>query len=102
MPYSFVGQDVEYVTLKGWLKPIGQCRSFYDLPAEVSFRIGPNPRNQYTNPQKCRAYVEFVEKFVGVPIKYIGVGKLHLRSINYWYIVTHPSIGPKREDMIMR
>jgi len=57
--------DIEYVTLKGWLKPIGQCRSFYDLPAA------------------CRAYVDFVEKFVGIPIKYIGV-------------------GPKREDMIMR
>jgi len=57
--------DVEYVTMKGWMKPIGHCRSFYELPVA------------------CRAYIEFVEKFVGVPIKYIGV-------------------GPKREDMITR
>ena len=46
--------------------------------------------------------MEFVEKFVGVPIKYIGVGKLHLYSISYLYIVINPSIGPKREDMIMK
>jgi adenylosuccinate synthase len=31
--------EVEYVTLKGWLKPIGQCRSFYDLPLAVSLRL---------------------------------------------------------------
>ncbi len=28
--------EVEYVVLKGWLKSIGQCRSFYDLPPAVS------------------------------------------------------------------
>jgi adenylosuccinate synthase len=27
---------VEYVVFKGWLKSIGQCRSFYDLPLAVS------------------------------------------------------------------
>jgi adenylosuccinate synthase len=25
-------------------------------------------------PEKCRAYVEFIEKFLGVPIEWIGVG----------------------------
>lgn len=57
--------EVEYVTLKGWEKPIGQCRAFYDLPVA------------------CREYVDFIEKHLGVPIKYIGV-------------------GPKREDMVVR
>ena len=51
--------EVEYITLKGWMKPIGAARSFYDLP------------------KLCREYVEYVEKFLGVPIKYIGVGKLY-------------------------
>ncbi|KAI1003889.1 Adenylosuccinate synthetase [Podosphaera aphanis] len=55
--------EVEYVTLKGWMKPIGNCKTYSDLPTA------------------CREYVEFIEKFLGIPIKYIGV-------------------GPKREDMI--
>jgi adenylosuccinate synthase len=28
--------EVEYVVFKDWLKSIGQCRSFYDLPLAVS------------------------------------------------------------------
>jgi len=28
--------EVEYVKLKGWQKPIGQARSFFDLPPAVS------------------------------------------------------------------
>jgi hypothetical protein len=32
--------EVEYVVLKGWLKPIGQCRSFNDLPPAVSTSAG--------------------------------------------------------------
>jgi adenylosuccinate synthase len=57
--------EVEYITMKGWQKPIGHCRSFYDLPVA------------------CREYVEFIQKFIGVKIKYIGV-------------------GPHREDMIIK
>lgn len=56
--------EVEYVVLKGWLKPIGQCRSFYDLPLAVS-NFG-NFYFLYTNPIiQCREYVDFIEKFVG-------------------------------------
>jgi adenylosuccinate synthase len=57
--------EVKYQEFEGWQKPIGQCRSFYDLPL------------------KCREYIEFIEKFTEVRVKYIGV-------------------GPKREDMITR
>ncbi|KAH8600748.1 Adenylosuccinate synthetase [Bisporella sp. PMI_857] len=56
---------VEYITMKGWMTPIGACKSFSDLP------------------EACRAYIEFIEKEVGVKISYIG-------------------IGPRREDMIIR
>lgn len=47
---------VQYEELKGWEKPITDAKSFYDLPKEA------------------REYVEFIEKFVGVRIQYIGVG----------------------------
>ena len=32
-------------------------------------------------PKNCRAYIEFIEEFVGVPIKYIGVGADDTRTI---------------------
>ena len=54
-----------YKEFQGWLKPIGQCRTFFDLPPA------------------CREYIDFIEEFVGVKVKYIGV-------------------GPKREDMITK
>ncbi|KAI9744132.1 MAG: hypothetical protein M1818_002284 [Claussenomyces sp. TS43310] len=57
--------EVEYLTMEGWMTPIGSCKSFYDLP------------------KACRAYIEFIEKEVGVKISHIGV-------------------GPRREDMIIR
>lgn len=57
--------EVEYVTLKGWMQPIGNCKTYDELP------------------MACREYVEFIEKNLNVPIKYIGV-------------------GPKREDMIVK
>ena len=57
--------EVEYVELEGWMKDISKCRTFEELP------------------QKCREYIEFIEKFIGVKIGYIGV-------------------GPEREAMIVR
>ena len=42
--------------LKGWEKPITGAKSFYDLPKEA------------------RAYVEFIENFVGIKVQYIGTG----------------------------
>lgn len=57
--------DVQYTTLPGWQKPTTGAKAYYDLP------------------RNARAYVEFVEKFVGVKVKYIGT-------------------GPAREDMIVR
>lgn len=57
--------EVVYETLPGWKKPTTGAKTFYDLP------------------RNARAYVEFIEKYVGVEIKSIGT-------------------GPAREDMIMR
>lgn len=48
--------EVEYVTLPGWKQSIQDIRRWEDLP--------PN----------CRAYVEFIEKEVGVPVQFIGTG----------------------------
>jgi adenylosuccinate synthase len=48
--------EVHYETLPGWKKPTTGAKSFYDLPVQA------------------RQYVEYIEKFVGVPVKWIGVG----------------------------
>ncbi|KAF2791353.1 Adenylosuccinate synthetase [Melanomma pulvis-pyrius CBS 109.77] len=54
---EILGQlDVHYETLPGWKKPTTGAKSFYDLPVEA------------------RKYVEFIEKFTGVKVKWIGVG----------------------------
>ncbi|ORY12031.1 adenylosuccinate synthetase-like protein [Clohesyomyces aquaticus] len=48
--------EVKYETLQGWGKSTTGAKSWYDLPV------------------KAREYVEFIEKFVGVKVKWIGVG----------------------------
>lgn len=48
--------EVVYKEFPGWQKPTTNCRTWYDLP------------------QKARNYVEFIENFVGVKIKWIGTG----------------------------
>ncbi|PMD51910.1 Adenylosuccinate synthetase [Hyaloscypha bicolor E] len=47
---------VKYEELKGWEKPTTGAKAFYDLPKEA------------------RAYVEFIENFVGIKVQYIGTG----------------------------
>jgi adenylosuccinate synthase len=49
--------EVEYVTFPGWKTSIAACRKFDELPAN------------------CQAYLKYIETFLQVPIKYIGVGK---------------------------
>ncbi|KAG8748153.1 hypothetical protein FRC10_008886 [Ceratobasidium sp. 414] len=50
------GFEVKYETLPGWSEPITEVREWGKLPGT------------------CRAYVEFIENFLGIPIKWIGVG----------------------------
>jgi adenylosuccinate synthase len=57
--------EVVYHEMPGWQTPTTNAKSYYDLP------------------KKARDYVEYIEKFVGVKIKYIGT-------------------GPEREAMIQR
>lgn len=57
--------EVIYDTLPGWTEDISGCRKFEDLPANA------------------QAYVERIEKIIGTPAKWIGV-------------------GPGRESMIIR
>ncbi|KAG8444535.1 hypothetical protein GDO86_009627 [Hymenochirus boettgeri] len=49
--------EVEYVTLPGWKTDISSVRNFHELP------------------ENAKKYVQFVEETLGVPIKWIGVGK---------------------------
>jgi adenylosuccinate synthase len=55
-PETLSQVEVHYETLPGWKKPTTGAKSFYDLPSNA------------------RKYVEFIEKFLGVKIKWIGVG----------------------------
>jgi len=48
--------EVEYVTLPGWKSSIEQITSYDTLP------------------DNCKKYVEFIEDFLNVPVKWIGVG----------------------------
>ncbi|CAF1289956.1 unnamed protein product [Adineta ricciae] len=50
--------DVEYVTFPGWRgRSTSECRTFNSLP------------------HNARLYVQFIEQYLGVPVKWIGVGK---------------------------
>ncbi|KAF4987350.1 hypothetical protein FGRMN_10411 [Fusarium graminum] len=48
--------EVVYHEMPGWKKPTTNAKTFYDLPVQA------------------RDYVEYIEKFVGVKIKWIGTG----------------------------
>ncbi|CAG8688981.1 14824_t:CDS:2, partial [Acaulospora colombiana] len=48
--------EVEYVTLPGWKSEISKITTYSELP------------------ENCRKYVEFIEKYLEVDIKWIGVG----------------------------
>lgn len=55
-PEMLAKVEVTYETLPGWKKPTTGAKSYYDLP------------------EAARKYIEYIEKFVGVKIKWIGVG----------------------------
>ncbi|KPM38454.1 Adenylosuccinate synthetase [Neonectria ditissima] len=48
--------EVVYHEMPGWNKPTTEAKTYYDLP------------------KNARDYVQFIEKFVGVKIKWIGTG----------------------------
>lgn len=48
--------EVQYVTLPGWQACIEKMTSYNDLP------------------ENCKKYVEFIEEFTKIPVKWIGVG----------------------------
>ena len=48
--------EVIYEELPGWNEPITECRNFLDLP------------------KNARKYIQAIEKFAGVPIRWISVG----------------------------
>ncbi|MEQ2286105.1 Adenylosuccinate synthetase isozyme 2, partial [Ameca splendens] len=49
--------EVQYETLPGWNSDTSAARSFEELP------------------ENAQKYVRFIEEHVGVPVKWIGVGK---------------------------
>ncbi|KAG9510401.1 Adenylosuccinate synthetase, partial [Fragariocoptes setiger] len=49
--------EVDYITLPGWKQDVSKARQFDELP------------------ENAQNYVKFIEDHVGVPVKWIGVGK---------------------------
>lgn len=49
--------EVVYEEFKGWQTPITSVKKYEDLPKEA------------------KEYIEFIEKFLSVPIKWIGTGR---------------------------
>lgn len=49
--------EVEYETLPGWQTSIVNVRDFKELP------------------EKAQSYVQFIENYLQIPVKWIGVGK---------------------------
>ena len=49
--------DLDYEMFEGFTEDISKVRNFNDLPKSV------------------KAYVFYIQEFLGVPIKYIGVGE---------------------------
>ncbi|KAM0086817.1 Adenylosuccinate synthase [Fusarium odoratissimum] len=66
--------EVVYHEMPGWQKPTTNARTYYDLPraardyVEVSISTWASITNSGTDHQ------QYIEKFVGVKIKYIGTG----------------------------
>ncbi|KAH8724568.1 Adenylosuccinate synthetase [Phaeosphaeriaceae sp. PMI808] len=55
-PDNLAQVEVQYETLPGWKKPTTGAKSYMDLPLAA------------------RKYVEYIENFIGVKVKWIGVG----------------------------
>ena len=53
---DFSKVNVIYETMKGWKQCLSKCRKFSDLPLEA------------------QQYIERIEDFTGIPVKWIGVG----------------------------
>lgn len=47
---------IHYDTLPGWQTDITKCKTFEELP------------------ENCKRYIEYIEKYLEVPIEWIGVG----------------------------
>lgn len=49
--------EVEYVSFEGWKQSISDCRNFESLP------------------ENAKKYIQFIETFLEVPVRFVGVGK---------------------------
>jgi adenylosuccinate synthase len=80
--------EVVYKEFEGWQTPTTAAKS-YVSPTLVHLCVFycmcdfANKFEQYDLPKQARTYIEFIEKFLEVPIGWIGT-------------------GPDREDMVIR
>lgn len=57
--------EVEYETFPGWMQPTTGAKTFQDLP------------------ENARKYIEFIESFIKVPIKYIVSLLISTSAVKY-------------------
>lgn len=61
--YNVEKLKVIYEELPGWQEPITGCRNFHELP------------------KNAKKYIQAVEKFTGVPVRWVGVGPARKNTI---------------------
>ncbi|KAL3097896.1 hypothetical protein niasHS_000631 [Heterodera schachtii] len=71
---------VHYKTFEGWQSPTTSARQWEQLP------------------DKCRAYLEFIQNQLGVPVEYIGVGKGREQLIHSNLPFSHCTMSWKETD----
>ena len=63
---------------------------------EVRYKTFPGWKGSKTSgvksweelPSNCRAYIEFIEHFIGVKIKYVGTGRVFIERLNFCISLT--------------
>ncbi|KAF5129821.1 Adenylosuccinate synthetase [Metarhizium anisopliae] len=66
--------EVVYHEMPGWQKPTTNARTYYDLPKAARDYVEVSIFTWASITNSCADHQQYIEKFVGVKIKYIGTG----------------------------
>ncbi|KAK8932684.1 Adenylosuccinate synthetase [Metarhizium anisopliae] len=66
--------EVVYHEMPGWQKPTTNARTYYDLPKAARDYVEVSTFTWASITNSCADHQQYIEKFVGVKIKYIGTG----------------------------
>ncbi|EFY88864.1 adenylosuccinate synthetase [Metarhizium acridum CQMa 102] len=66
--------EVVYHEMPGWQRPTTNARTYYDLPKAARDYVEVSILTWASITNSCADHQQYIEKFVGVKIKYIGTG----------------------------